>query len=56
MSTNSSHDEIKEIEMELLTIIAMVLGILLLVDVSALSKGADTRDGIGDDWSRRTIA
>ncbi len=40
--------------MELLTIIATVLGILLLLDVSALSKGTDSRDGIGDDWSRPT--
>lgn len=42
--------------MELLTIIAMVLGILVLVDVSALRKGTDSRDGIGDDWARPTIA
>ena len=42
--------------MELLTIIAMVLGILALVDVSALRKGTDSRDGIGDDWARPTIA
>ncbi len=42
--------------MELLTIIAMVLGILALIDVSALHKGTDSRDGIGDDWARPTIA
>jgi hypothetical protein len=42
--------------MELLTIIATVLGILLLVDVTAISKGTDSRDRIGDDWARPTIA
>jgi hypothetical protein len=42
--------------MELLTIIATMLGILLLVDVAAVYKGADSRDQIGDDWTRRTLA
>ena len=35
--------------MELLTIIATVLAILLLVDVTAINKGTDSRDRIGDD-------
>ena len=42
--------------MELLTIVAAVLGILALVDISALRKGTDSRDGIGDDWARPTLA
>ena len=42
--------------MELLTIIATLIGILLLVDVAALTKGVDSRDGIGDDWARPTSA
>ena len=42
--------------MELLTIIATVLGILALLDVTALRNGSDSRDGIGDDWHRSTIA
>ena len=42
--------------MELLTIIATVLGILGLIDVSAIRKGTDSRDGIGDDWARPTYA
>ena len=42
--------------MELLTIIATVLGILVLIDVSALRAGADSRDRIGDDWARPTVA
>jgi hypothetical protein len=42
--------------MELLTIIATVLGILLLVDISAIRKGTDSRDRIGDDWARPTVA
>jgi hypothetical protein len=41
--------------MELLTIIATILGILLLVDVTAVHKGTDSRDRIGDDWTRRTF-
>ena len=42
--------------MELLTIIATVLGILALLDASALRKGTDSRDRIGDDWARPTAA
>jgi hypothetical protein len=42
--------------MELLTIIATVLGLLVLVDVSAVRKGTDSRDRIGDDWARPTTA
>jgi hypothetical protein len=42
--------------MELLTIIATILGILLLVDVTAVNKGTDSRDRIGDDWTRPTLA
>ena len=38
--------------MELLTIIATVVGSLVLLDVAALLKGADSRDRIGDDWAR----
>jgi hypothetical protein len=34
----------------------MVLGALALLDVSALHKGTDSRDRIGDDWARPTIA
>lgn len=41
--------------MELLTIIVTVLGSLVLIDVAALRKGSDSRDGIGDDWHRSTI-
>jgi hypothetical protein len=42
--------------MELLTIIAAVFGILALLDVAALHKGTDSREGIGDDWARPTMA
>ena len=42
--------------MELLTIIATVLASLVLIDVAALRKGFDSRDRIGDDWHRPTIA
>jgi hypothetical protein len=42
--------------MELLTIIATLFGILLLVDVTAVNKGTDSRDRIGDDWTRPTLA
>ena len=41
--------------MELLMTVATILGILLLVDVTAVNKGADSRDRIGDDWTRRTF-
>ena len=42
--------------MELLTIIATVFASLVLLDVAALRKGNDSRDRIGDDWHRSTIA
>jgi hypothetical protein len=42
--------------MELFAIIATVLGSLVLLDVVALRKGTDSRDRIGDDWARPTIA
>lgn len=42
--------------MELLTIIVTVLGSLVLLDVAALRKGNDSRESIGDDWHRSTIA
>ena len=41
--------------MELLTIIATILGILVLLDVAAVRKGADSRDRISDDWARPTF-
>ena len=41
--------------MEALAIIATILGILWLVDITAIKKGVDSRDRIGDDWSRRTF-
>ena len=40
--------------MELFTILAMVLGSLLLLDVTSVRKGVDSRDRIGDDWARPT--
>ncbi len=42
--------------MELLTIIISVLASLVLLDVAALRWGSDSRDRIGDDWHRTTIA
>ena len=42
--------------MEFLTIIVTILGSLVLLDVAALRKGADSRDRIGDDWRRSTAA
>jgi hypothetical protein len=41
--------------MELVMMIATILGILLLFDVAAINKGVDTRDRIGDDWTRQTF-
>lgn len=41
--------------MELFTIVAMILGALVLIDVMAVRKGTDSRDRIGDDWARPTI-
>jgi hypothetical protein len=42
--------------MELLTMIITVLASLALLDVAALRWGSDSRDRIGDDWHRSTIA
>ena len=42
--------------MELLLVIATILGILFLIDLAALDKGVDSRDRIGDDWARPTLA
>jgi hypothetical protein len=42
--------------MELLTFIVTIIAILALIDVGALKKGVDSRDRIGDDWTRRTFA
>jgi hypothetical protein len=54
--TNSTNIDTTEIDMELLAIIVTVLGSLVLLDVAALRKGSDSRDRIGDDWHRSTIA
>lgn len=48
--------QVKEIDMELLTIIATVAALFALIDLAAVHKGADSRDRIGDDWARRTLA
>ena len=40
--------------MELIVIIAIFLGGLALLDVLAIALGADSRDGIQDDWARRS--
>jgi hypothetical protein len=42
--------------MELFTIIAAILASLALLDVAALRKGSDSRDRIGDDWHRSSVA
>lgn len=42
--------------MELLTFIVTIVAILALIDAGALKKGVDSRDRIGDDWTRRTFA
>jgi hypothetical protein len=42
--------------MELLTIIAIVAALFALIDISAVYKGTDSRDRIGDDWARPTLA
>jgi hypothetical protein len=39
--------------MELLLMIATILGGLVCLDVTAIRFGADSRDRLGDDWSRR---
>ena len=41
--------------MELLTFIVTIIAILALVDAGAIRKGVDSRDSIGDDWTRRTF-
>jgi len=42
--------------MELLTFIVTIVAILVLIDAGAIKKGVDSRDRIGDDWTRRTFA
>ena len=42
--------------MELLTFIVTIVAILALVDAGAIRNGVDSRDSIGDDWTRRTFA
>ena len=42
--------------MELLTFIVTIVAILALVDAGAIRKGVNSRDSIGDDWTRRTFA
>jgi hypothetical protein len=42
--------------MELLTIIAAVATLFGLIDITAVHKGVDSRDRIGDDWARRPLA
>ena len=42
--------------MELLITIAIVAALLALIDLSAVHKGTDSRDRIGDDWVRPTVA
>jgi hypothetical protein len=54
MAPDGSH-QTKEIDMEVLAVIATILGILFLVDLTAISKGSDSRDRVGDDWARRTF-
>jgi hypothetical protein len=46
----------KEIDMEALAVIATILAILFLIDITAVHKGIDSRDRVGDDWARRTFA
>ena len=42
--------------MEFLTILVTIQGSLVLLSVAALPKGSDSRDSIGDDWHRSSIA
>jgi hypothetical protein len=42
--------------MEALLIIIAVLGGLVLLDVLAVTLGADSRDSIADDWRRPASA
>lgn len=50
------HSASKKTQMELITILATVIATILLLDVTSLRKGVDSRDGIGDDWARPTSA
>jgi len=38
--------------MELFTIVTALFGSLITLGVLAVTKGTDSRDGIGDDWAR----
>jgi hypothetical protein len=40
--------------MELIVIVAIFLGGLAVLDVLAIAFGADSREGIQDDWARRS--
>ena len=42
--------------MEALAVIGTILGIRFLSDITAVNKGIDTRDRVGDDWARRILA
>jgi hypothetical protein len=42
----------KESVMDVLLIIAIVLGGLVLFDALAMRFGVDSREGLGDDWAR----
>ena len=35
---------------------AIIVTVMVLLDVVAFRKGSDSRDRIGDDWARPTIA
>ena len=39
-------------DMDLIVIVAVFLVGLVLLDVMAIAFGADSRDGIQDDWAR----
>jgi hypothetical protein len=39
-------------DMELLLVILTILGGLLVLDILAVTFGADSRDGMVDDWAR----
>lgn len=39
-------------EMELLTIVTALFGSLAALGILAVTKGYDSRDGMGDDWAR----
>jgi hypothetical protein len=42
--------------MELLTIATALFGSLIAFGLLAVNKGVDSRDRVGDDWARPTIA